>query len=318
MDSQDDNRMKAAALSALTPLSGASERVEEARVDEIQIPRRAPVRGAEVDHKLSGNAGLERAWERLEKNHKDFKYQVEAPKSGESPIKRALRGVEQIMRDNEPPLERPPAADTSWIYGGADDGRGTVDAEDVEFSEAPANSAPKRPDEQPPVFAVFDRIGETLRIELAWTIETSSGAKHRDRAIELELGSVDALEGLREMRSIVDSHRIFVWDVQGFFRAIQPHLDGNPSAELGPLHLWGGFSGLRTYATNLYGVGDFESHRLTVDTLLRRFPTTLESHRAAPRAFQLLRLHGRMMMEMVNRTKGRDVAPLELDPETPR
>lgn len=309
---------KASSLGALIPRGPGSEPAQVVGVDEIQAPRRAPVKSAGVEKMIADIPALGRAWERMEKNHKDNPYQ-DLPEGGDdSPIGRALRGVQQWNADGGAaggggaPALPLPTLDTSWIYGAEPARFDTAGAEDARMV---APDAAASGDQDAPVFLFFEQSEGRLSIELAWAEQTARGSKMHDRLIVLEEGSDTVLAGLRAFKELARGKRIHVWEIPPFFQAITGYIQPAFHDEFEPLNLWTKFSGVMRWAQRLYSVGESDLERFTLDTMLRRFPTSLEKHRGGKRAFQLLRLHGSMSRDLVNKSMGRDVAPIELDPE---
>jgi hypothetical protein len=303
---------------SLSTTGAGADHVEKAQIDEIQIPRRAPVKSTGVEKMIESNPALGRAWDRMEKNQKDFPYQEESTKEGGSTFFRAKNAVAMFKRDtdqSDTPME---PLNTAWIYGeGAPGAARSTEIREMEVVErAPTLPRPAAAGEEPlaRVFLAFTNEGDKLTLELAWSTTTVHGSKMHERVIELTRGSVDVVENLREFRALVDGKRVNMWLVPPFFEAANPFL-ADHSAEFEPLHQWLKVTGLHPWCMTSYSVEWAESDRLTVGTLTRRFSLAEESTRKAKRAFLLLRARSMCDRDLSNRARGLAVAPMSLDAE---
>lgn len=323
MDEKRQSQDDAGAL-ARSLITGASETPpERATVDEIQIPRRKPVMTDDVRARIEKNPSLGRQWERMMKGYEEFPYQQTAPDAAQSEIKRGLLGVLRHMDDsaaggNSVPLADKPALDTSWIHGNAPDhDRLAAPIEDARIVErsapAPAAQATARQASVVEMFVCSTSAPGQLTIEVAWIAQGERGDRFMEQVIVLSQGDPELARSLSQFRALVEGKRVNLWDIPSFFKEIGPFL--TPDFE--PLHLWLDVTGFHKWALGRYSVELDDMDRVTMATFERRFGVRREAHRKAPRASQFCRIRGRVDLDVLNKKRGRAVAPLELDPEQP-
>lgn len=312
----DQDRISPEEAADRAMLTIEAETIGTAQVDEIQISRRAPKLTGEIERMIAVNPSLGRAWSRMEKNYQDAPYQEESPKETASIFAQALISVKAaVERNNQEsgvPTQTRAPLQTGWIYGekGKEGDKGLANVEDaVEISPSLKPTIPKQPENMFLTFAPSDR---GLTIELAWTVTNSQGSKTHARIVELTIGAPDTLETLRAFRAQVQGKRVNMWDIQGFYSAMNPFLDPHKD-EFEPLHEWLSTTGVRNLACNVYAVDNADITRVSVKTLARRFTLSEQPWQKAKSASLLLRIRDLMDRDICNRHSGNAVEPLALD-----
>ena len=318
---ENNNSTKSPAGGALASLFGeAPEKIEKAQIDEIQTPRRQSKRSENVDKLIQANPSLGRAWDRMEKNYKDFPYQELPTQEGESVIKRALRGLERQMNESEPTIQPRPPLKTDWIYGDESPDQRLGDVEDVviKSTQMQVEKPAKREEPEQRVFLAFEKVDGVLTIELAWSIQTDRGTTHKghENVIVMKSGDTGAVGQMREFKELIKGKTVSIWQIPPFYEAMNEFITPEMAPEFEPLHFWLKASGFMRFAMDVYSVEEEERDRLTLDCLRRRFGISAEPFRKNKNAYLLLRLWSMMGRDMISQEKNLAVAPLELD-QTP-
>lgn len=298
---------------------GAEERLTErdvivARVDEVQIPRKAPVMTPEIEAKFATNPSLARAWARMMKNYDEHPYQIEPNKDSGQAIKRSLDILGRWM--DEQSLTDLPAVDTSWIFGAplpsAPNYIPMADVVESPVLAAPAKAASDQGEAPGGMFAAVEVFPRSVRIELAWLLQTDRGDKMKEATIDLDLDDPYLTVQLAKFRSLAEGKSVYLWTARSLFEAITPYL--TPDFE--PLHLWLAAEQLHPLYCYFFSIPNEQRHLVTVETLSKRTGAFAQMGRKAPRACQLLRIHQAVRLYMVKKSKGSEVAPLVLDEES--